>query len=366
MEFSGRLAAFPMGDLLQWAKNERRSGALVVRRSEREKRVYFHQGDVVGCVSDDPAEFFGQYLLVHGYLEERELTRALTHCTSQNVRLGTALRELNLLPPDVVQRTLRGQIEDAICDMFLWPRGIFYFREEMLHEEELLPQPIDTLALVLEGSRWVDDNIRIRRILVHDGVVLKRGELWTAEGLRPPERRIALAVDGERTLGDVYRKVRGSYFRFLSATFGLCVSRVLDIVEVGDPVERSTFEVSVYDLLLEQATEDQVLVARRHMAVPIELLERWFPVWVEEPAGDEQKRMPARARDFFARFDGRTSLGDAFSGDLRQRGREMDLLLLQLQKGRLALLPASLERLETEAETRGQPALQRWWKRVFG
>jgi len=33
MEFSGRLAAFPMGDLLQWAKNERRTGALVVRRS---------------------------------------------------------------------------------------------------------------------------------------------------------------------------------------------------------------------------------------------------------------------------------------------------------------------------------------------
>jgi Domain of unknown function (DUF4388) len=365
MEFSGRLAAFPMGDLLQWAKNERSTGALVVRRSEREKRVYFHLGDVVGCVSDDPAEFYGQYLLVHGYLEEKELTQALTHCTTRNIRLGAALRELDLLPPDVIQKTLRGQIQDAICDMFLWPRGLFYFRGEMLHEEELLPQPIDTLALVLEGSRWVDEMIRIRRILVHDGVVLKRGEVWPGKDPGPLDRRIALAVDGERTLADVYRKVRGSYFRFLSGTFGLCVARVLDIVEVGEPLERSTFEVNVYDLLLEQATEDQVLVARRHMAVPIDLLERWYPVWVEEPAADEQKRMPARARDFYARFNGRTSLGDAFSGDLRQRGREMDLLLLQLQKGRLALLPASLERLEQEAEKRGEPALQRWWKRAF-
>lgn len=365
MEFSGRLAAFPMGDLLQWAKNERRTGALVVRRSEREKRVYFHLGDVVGCVSDDPAEFYGQYLLVHGYLEERQITRALTHCTSQNVRLGTALRELDLLPPDVIQHTLRGQIEDAICDMFLWPRGIFYFRAEMLHEEELLPEPSDTLAVALEGSRWIDEMVRIRRILVHDGVVLKRGELWPGEGLRPLDQRIARAVDGERTVGEVYRKVRGSYYRFLAGTYGLCVSRVLDIVEVGEPVDRSTFEVSVYDLLLEQATEDQVLVARRHMAVPIDLLERWFPVWVEEPTDDEHKRMPARARDFYARFDGRTSLGDAFAGDLRQRGREMDLLLLQLQKGRLALLPAPLDRLEESAEKRGAPVLQRWWKRVF-
>ena len=75
--------------------------------------------------------------------------------------------------------------------------------------------------------------------------------------------------------------------------------------------------------------------------------------------------MPARARDFYARLDGKTPLGDAFSGDARLRGREMDLLLLQLQKGRLALLPASVETLEAEAETRGQPPLERWWQRVF-
>ena len=75
--------------------------------------------------------------------------------------------------------------------------------------------------------------------------------------------------------------------------------------------------------------------------------------------------MPTRARDFYARFDGKTPLGDAFSGDVRLRGREMDLFLLQLQKGRLALLPAPIERLEEQAEKQGQPALQRWWRRVF-
>lgn len=366
MEFSGRLAAFPMGDLLQWAKNERRSGALVVRRSDREKRVYFHQGDVVGCLSDDPSEFYGQYLLLRGLLDESELFRALTHCTSRNVRLGAALRELAILPEEVIQRTLRGQIEDEICDMFLWPRGLFYFRAEMLQDEELLPEPIDTLALALEGSRWMDEMTRIRRILVHDEVQLQRGELWPGGDLGPLESRIARAMDGEKELGDLYRKVRGSYFRFMAGAFHLCVERVLDIASVGEEAERSTFEVSVYDLLLEQATEDQVLVARRHMAIPLDLLDRWFPTWVAEPTPDEQKRMPVRARDFYSRLDGRTSLGEAFSGDARQRGREMDLLLLQLQKGHLALLPASLDELETAAEKRDQPALQRWWKRVFG
>jgi hypothetical protein len=365
MEFSGRLAAFPMTDLLQWAKNERRTGALVVRRSAREKRIYFDRGDVIGCLSDDPAEFYGQHLLIYGHLSDQQLFQALTHCTQQKVRLGTALRELGLLPEEVIQRTLREHIEDVIWDMFLWPRGLFYFREEMLTEEELLPEPMDTMGLILEGTRWTDELARMRRVLVHDGVVIRHGARWPGEDLPPLDRRVARHVDGQ-TVGELYRKVRGSYFRFLESVYRLCIASVLDIEDVGEDSAAGTFEMSVYDLLLEQATEDQVLVARKHMAVPLDLLERCCPVWVLEPTAEEQKRMPSKARDFYARLDGRTTLGEAFSGDARQRGRELDLLLLQLQKGRLALLPIPLDRLEQQAAESGVPPLQRWWSRVFG
>lgn len=365
MEFSGRLTAFPVAELLQWGKNERCTGALVVRRSEREKRIYFHAGEIVGCLSSDPAEFYGQHLLMRGHLTEDQLFQALSHCTTRGVRLGGALLELGMVPAEVIQQTLREQIEDVVCDLFLWPRGIFFFQSEMPPDEEILPEPINTLGLVMEGSRWIDEVSRIRRILVHDDVVLGRGDRWPGEDLAPGERRLAELVDGEMTLGELYKRVRGSYYRFLEVAFRLCVNRVLDIAEVREAAERGTMELSVYDLMLEQATEEQVLVARRHMAVPLDLLERCYPVWVEEPAADEQTRMPARARDFYARFDGCTPLGQAFSGDARARGREMDLLLLQLRKGRLALLPAPVEKLEEAAEKREQPPLQRWWRRVF-
>ncbi len=338
----------------------------MIRRSEREKRIYFQSGEVVGCLSNDSAEYYGQYLVLHGHLSDDQLFRALSHCATQGCRLGVALRELEMLSADAIQHTLREQIEDLVCDLFLWNRGIFYFQAEMPQDEEILPHPINVMGLVMEGTRRLDEVGRIRRVLVHDDVVLRRGDRWPGgEGLTPVQQRLVRQADGQRTLGDLYRKVRGSYFRFLDGAFRLCVGEVLDIAEVREATEGNTHELSVYDLLLEQATEEQVLVARRHMAVPLDLLERCYPVWVEEPADDEQTRMPTRARDFYARFDGKTSLGDAFSGDVRARGREMDLLLLQLQKGRLALLPAPVETLEEQAERQGQPALQRWWRRVF-
>ena len=366
MEFSGRLTAFPPSDLLQWALNDRRTGALVVRRSEREKRVYFHAGEVITCLSNDPAEYYGQHLLLNGHLDQDQLFQALTYCTTQGVRLGTALRELGLMTPEKVQQTLRAQIEDTICDLFLWDRGVFYFRAEMPLEEEILPEPIHAMGLILEGTRWLDEYRRIRKLFIHDNMVVRRGAAWPGRDLSTVERRIAAELDGTRTLAELYRVIRGSYFRFLDGAYRLAILAVLDIDSVGEPIDSTTREMSVYDLLLEQATEEQILVAHRHMAVPLDLLERWVPVWVAEPGTEEQTRMPARARDFYARLDGKTTLGDAFSGEARLRGREMDLLLLQLKKGRLALLPASVESLEAEAEGRGQPPLERWWQRVFG
>src|SRR3954451_19483863 len=212
MEFSGRLAAFPMADLLQWARNESCTGALVIRRSQREKRVYFSTGEVVGCISNDPGEFYGQYLLLQGQLDEGQLSQGLSICMTRSVRLGVALREMGLLPPEVIQQTLRAQIEDQICDLFLWKRGVFYFVAELPPEEEILPQPINVLGLVMEGGRWLDETSRIRRVLVHDEVVLVRGELAGRHAAErsPLERQILTAVDGGRTLDEVFQRVKGS------------------------------------------------------------------------------------------------------------------------------------------------------------
>nr|HPK65156.1 DUF4388 domain-containing protein [Thermoanaerobaculia bacterium] len=131
MEFSGRLSAFPIGDILQWAQHEQRTGALVVRRTNREKRIYFENGEVVSCYSSSAAEFFGQHLLVHGLIDEVSLVRALTVCQKEGKRLGVVLGELGLLEPEAMLAALRRQIQELVCDIFLWQHGVFYFEADL-------------------------------------------------------------------------------------------------------------------------------------------------------------------------------------------------------------------------------------------
>ncbi|MGE0641060.1 MAG: DUF4388 domain-containing protein [Thermoanaerobaculia bacterium] len=361
MEFSGRLAAFPIGDILQWAQNDRRTGALVVRRSGSEKRIFLRDGAIVACFSDDPAEFFGQHLLVNGQLQEPALIRALTHCQKSGQRLGAALVELGLLGADEVEAALRQQIEDQVCDIFVWRSGIFYFAAEALPAEQELREPIAAVAVAMEGSRWADEFQRIRRVFVHDNIVLQKGRKAPQGLLTPLERRIFRLVDGHLTLAELYNEVRGSYCRFLQAAYRLAVVEALDIGVVGDHADSVSTELRLADLLIEQVTEEESVLLRRQLAVPFDVLERFVPLRVRAIPADELQRMGPELRELQAQIDGARTLGDllgAASGD--EQVRRMDWILLQLRKGSLALLPAAVEELEREVPEGG-----RWWRRLI-
>ena len=363
MEFSGRLASFPIGDILQWAHNDRRTGALVVRRSGSEKRIFLRDGEIVACFSDDPAEFFGQHLLVNGQLQEPALIRALTHCQTTGQRLGSALTELGLLAADQVESALRHQIEDQVCDIFVWRSGIFYFAAESLPPEQELRQPLPAVAVAMEGSRWADEFQRIRRLFVHDNIVLQKGRKSPQGLLTPLERRTFRLVDGKLTLAELYNEVRGSYCRFLQAAYRLAVIEALDIGAVGDHADSASTELRLADLLIEQVTEEESVFLRSHLAVPFAVLERCVPVWVRRPSADDLGRMGPDLRDFYARFDGAHDLGTLLGGSAGdERVRRMDSLILQLRKGALALLPVPIDRLE--AEMRSDDG-EKWWRRLL-
>ena len=285
MEFSGRLASFPIAELLTWAANDRRTGSLVLRRTSREKRIYFEQGEIVACLTDSTTEFYGQHLLLEGHLSADNLTRCLVQCQEEGKRLGAVLVEKGILSLDVVERTLADQIEDLIRDVFLWNRGIFFFQTDQPPEEDILAQPINTLALVLEGTRWVDELSRIRSVIHHDNLYLRRAQKKMPDGLSPRAQTIYRKLKSAMTVGRLYKLTGGSYYRFIVEASAQVEQRVLKVLDQGKETPKSTHELPLSNLLLEQAAEEQMAVARR-AAVPIDVLERMVPVWVVAPEAD--------------------------------------------------------------------------------
>lgn len=367
MEFTGRLGAMSLSDLLQWPHNERRSGSLVVRTARREKRVIFERGLVMGCVTGDPTEYFGQHLLLNGYLQRRKLLEALALCRVSGARLGTALVDLGLLSAQECAYALAKHVEERVCDLFIWDHGVFYFLQELPEVGDRLTEPLDPLALSLEGTRWADEHGRIRQVLVHDGIVLRLGSSPTPRDQRTPlVERIVASLDRPKRLDDLYQLVQGSRFRFLDAAYHLLVHGALEVDRLDEESGASS-EIRMFDLMLEQANEEEVLFSSRHLSLPLDWLHRFYPLWVEENERVEAEEIrPVRGDElaFYRLMDGSRSLGDLVLTDVPADRREerMDLVLLQLQKGQLALLPRPL----AELKALGKGARNPWLRRFMG
>ncbi len=354
MELSGRLTSFPIAEILQWSHNDQRTGSLVVRAAGREKRIYFRNGQIVNCLTDDPSEFYGQFLLLNGYLDQDELYHCLSLYKERGQRLGEVLRSEGLMDVADIRRTLRFHLEDVICDIFLWDHGVFFFRSEETPAEELLAEPIATLGLALEGSHWVDEVRRIRKDLPSDHLVLeRRAEEPTDGDLEPRQRRILGEVDGVRRLEALYGAVHGSFYRFLVATHELLEKGLIGVSHLGRTLHPRRKDTGLDDLLWEQASKEQA--AERHHLATLGDLERYVPIWIRPPGAEERQRMSSTARAFYDRFDGQARLQDIFSSDEIEWRHQLELLMLQIGKEAVALLPAPLAQLRVESSRRDEP-----------
>ena len=359
MEFSGRLASFPIAELLTWAANDRRTGSLVLRRTSREKRIYFEHGAIVACLTDSTTEFYGQHLLLEGHIAPDVLTRCLVQCQEEGKRLGVVLVEAGILDRETVERTLAEQIEDVIRDVFLWNRGIFFFHADQPPAEEILAQPINTLALVLDGTRWIDELRRIRQVFSHDNLYLRRVTDQEPADLRPRASAMFRKLNSAMTVGRLYKLTGGSYFRFLLEAWACQQRGILKVLDQGKATPRTTHEMPLTKLLLEQAADEQMSHARRG-SIPLDVVESLVPVWAREP--ESWSGMPEPERAFLSRIDGSHRLGELLSADREVRRHETELLTVQLRKGAMALIPRSLEELEAAAEEQGTLDKRRWWR----
>lgn len=364
MEFTGRLAAFPAANLLQWAAQERATGTLVVRRASVEKRLGLEGGHVVECRSNQPRELFGRYLIDHEIVGVEELARGLRLGRETGLPLGWALVEAGVLPEERVRELLHRWLSESVQDLFLWHRGVFFFEDTPPRANPLRIE-LEARELLLEGAHWIDEHERLRKVLPDDGVVVKPGPAWPGEALPPFEGRVARGAVPEAPLGALRGTVGGVDRTFLEAVARLVASGVL-VIDRHVPVEsRSSRELRLADLLAElDAQEGGARVRGESAIVPMDVFEALVPVWIQAPATDELEALTPALRAFLESFDARTSLRRLLAPEEELQTDQIDLLLLHLRRRNVALLPAALE--EVERRLAGGGALRGLLRRIRG
>ena len=143
------------GDLLQWLSLGQKTGTLVVTNKAVEKKIFFKSGRVISSASNDPREYLGQFLMSHGYISEPELMKGMQVQAESGILLGKILVMIDVIGEEELVRLMRLKAEEEIYDIFLWNDGEFYFLDDELPQQEMIPLQVDVTGIIMEGTRRV-------------------------------------------------------------------------------------------------------------------------------------------------------------------------------------------------------------------
>ncbi|HKR64818.1 MAG TPA: DUF4388 domain-containing protein [Thermoanaerobaculia bacterium] len=221
MALSGNLKTMLPGDLLQWLSLGQKTGTLVVNNKRVEKKIFFRNGRVISSASNDPREYLGQFLMSHGYLSEPELKKAMEVQQQSRILLGKILVMIDVISESDLQRFMRLKAEEEIYDIFLWNDGDFYFVDDELPQMEMIPLQVDVTGIIMEGTRRVDEWMRIRETIPNEAVTPVLLKDVNYDELEEVEEPIVRAIDGKRTIAEIVLESRSSAFTVSSTVCAL-------------------------------------------------------------------------------------------------------------------------------------------------
>jgi hypothetical protein len=231
MGVSGNLKTMLPGDLLQWLGLGQKTGTLVVTTPGIEKKIYFKNGRVISSASNDPREYLGQFLMSHGFLNEGELKKAMEVQQQSGILLGKILTMIEVINEADLTRLMRLKVEETVYDMFLWRDGEFNFIDGELPNMEMVPLQVDVTGIIMEGTRRVDEWLRIRELIPNDVLVPVLQKAINEEELAGAQRTIAHTIDGKRTIADIVLESRSSAFLVSSTLYNLVRDGYVKLVD---------------------------------------------------------------------------------------------------------------------------------------
>lgn len=212
MSISGNLTTMELADLLLWASDRRKTGALVIDGGRVEKKVYFDRGKVVASASTDPKEFLSHLLLSYGLMAEHRLAQVMDKVEESNQLLGRYLADHEGIAVDELTDLLVLKTKESIFDLFGWEQGEFHFVDGAKLGENPVAFEIGVAELIDEGRERQEHWQAIRRI-IPNGRAIPVAIGFVDDPTRDKhERNIVKLIDDSRSVYEISVESRTSEY----------------------------------------------------------------------------------------------------------------------------------------------------------
>jgi hypothetical protein len=208
MSFAGNLKTVSFSDILQLISTGKKTGRLLATQGSQRKELYFRDGNLIAANSSNTEEdLIGNLLLRMGKINKADLQKAVNFQQQTGRRIGAVMLELGLLTKIELAQYLKIQVEEIVYNLFSWSAGEFSFQDNLQPAEDQILVSLDTINLIMEGTRRIDEWLEIRKSLPEHNRVLKpvlNPYLQSREiTLTSDEYQVLMTVDGQKTYSDI-------------------------------------------------------------------------------------------------------------------------------------------------------------------
>lgn len=260
---SGDLKTISFADLLQLISTSGKTGVLSIFRPKgsvsgniQKKEIHFFNGNIVYASSfGSEDELLGKLVLRKRKISKADLDKAVSIQKVSKKRLGTVFVEMGVLDKEEVVECLEYQIREIIHNLFGWDSGGFVFLEGEQPSTNQINTEINTINMVMEGTKRIDEWNQIKSCLPADDVILKVVTdpkiKSTQVSVNLDDLQTLVLINGERNIGEI---LESSSIGEFSTSKAICNLMTLGVVQKGGKKELERPQEDEEELLLEIVT----------------------------------------------------------------------------------------------------------------
>jgi hypothetical protein len=238
MALEGNLETFYLSSLFQLLSNDKKTGKLRITHDDDVVTVHFCEGTIVSATSTDNEKHLGYLLRSEGVIGSIELEKNLQIARNRKERLGKVLVDECFISKDELDKFVRMQVENILYTLFHWIQGKFRFEECAVSATDETDTQFETMELILEASRRVDEmSVLEKQIPARNQVLRYTADAASANRqttLNHQENAVLRLVNGINTIKEIIYQSGYDEFTVVKALYTLLSAGIIDVQEKID------------------------------------------------------------------------------------------------------------------------------------
>ena len=175
MALEGTIQDFGLTDIIQFLRQQTKTGVLSIQSGEQRTKVYFKDGMIVSAATAETEgiDWLAQRLLRSGYVSELQLKQVLEQYPDPG-RFGAGLQESGLVTQQDLKRFFEYQTKETLFTLFRLKEGTYRFELTPFDNPQHDITPLDPDFILLEGMRQLDEWPMIKNKISSENIIFEK------------------------------------------------------------------------------------------------------------------------------------------------------------------------------------------------